>query len=87
MKTLISIQQQYIDTVNAGLARWAHRKGIRGVAAGVGGHAARIVHGAHRKAVAELARLGYSEQMIAQAMRDAKDMAELERLAAAEQLP
>lgn len=74
MKTLIAIQQNYIDTVNAGIARWSHRK--------EGGHSGRISRGARHAAEKQLRRLGYSNQaQIDQIIQDARDMAALERLA------
>ena len=69
--TLIAIQDEYIQTVNAGIARWSHRKD--------GGHSGRITSGAYRLAARKLQRLGMSTEQIKQAIRDAKDMAELER--------
>ena len=73
MKTLIEIQQEYIDTLNAGIARWSHRKD--------GGHASRISRGARHAAEKNLRKLGYPEQQIPQLIQDARDMAALERLA------
>lgn len=69
--TLIGIQEEYIETLNAGLARWSHRKG--------GGHSHRIARGARHVAEKKLARLGFTDQQISQAIKDARDMAELER--------
>lgn len=72
--TLIGIQQEYIDTLNAGIARWSHRKG--------GGHSSRISRGARHAAEKKLRQLGYSDQkQIDQTVRDARDMASLERMA------
>ena len=73
-QTLIGIQEQYIETLNAGIARWSHRKD--------GGHAGRIARGARHAAEKQLRRLGYQdEKQIAQIITDARDMATLERLA------
>lgn len=72
MTNLIQIQQAYIDTVNAGIARWAHRPD--------GGHAGRIRRGAHRLALRRLARLGFAEADALAAIRQAADVAALERL-------
>jgi hypothetical protein len=69
--TLIQVQEQYVDTVNAGLARWAHRKD--------GGHSSRICRGAYHKAQKQLLSLGFTQPQIEQAIKDARDMAELER--------
>lgn len=71
MKTLIQIQDQYIETVNAGIARWSHRKD--------GGHSRRISRGARHAAEKDLRSLGFTSQQIDQAIKDARDMAELER--------
>lgn len=73
MKTLIGIQEEYVATVNAGIARWAHRKD--------GGHAGRIMRGARRRAEGELRRLGFTDSQVAAAIGDARDMAALLRLA------
>lgn len=69
--TLIQVQEQYIETVNAGLARWSHRKD--------GGHSSRIRRGAYHKAQKQLASLGFAQEQVEQAIKDARDMAELER--------
>jgi len=71
--TLTQIQDQYIETVNAGIARWSHRKN--------GGHADRVRRGAFHKAEKQLRSLGFSQGQIAQAIKDARDVAELERVA------
>jgi hypothetical protein len=73
MTTLIAIQDRYVATVNAGRARWAHRPD--------GGHLSRIRRGARHTAEQALARLGYTPGQAAQAIADARDMAELEWLA------
>jgi hypothetical protein len=73
MKSMISIQETYIETINAGMARWAHRKD--------GGHMSRIRRGARTAATKQLARLGFNEVQIEQAIKDAQDLAELERKA------
>jgi hypothetical protein len=70
--TLIGIQEKYIETLNAGIARWSHRKD--------GGHASRISRGARHAAEKSLRKLGYSDdKQIAQIIQDARDMATLER--------
>ncbi len=72
--TLIGIQEKYVETMNAGIARWSHRKG--------GGHASRISRGARHAAEKSLRKLGYTDdKQIAQIIQDARDMAALERLA------
>jgi hypothetical protein len=84
IKTQISIQDEYVATVNSAIARWSHRRGIPGIAYGVGGHAGRIIGGAHRKAEAQLRKLGFSDAQIKTAIADARDMAELIRRAEVE---
>jgi hypothetical protein len=71
-KTLIQIQEEYIETVNAGIQRWGHRKD--------GGHAHRIRRGARNKGIKELQKIGYTDpKQIDQILRDAHDMAALLR--------
>lgn len=73
MKTLIAIQEEYIETVNSGIERWSHRKG--------GGHMRRISRGAHHKAEAALRKIGYvSQDQIDSVIKQAREMAELERI-------
>ena len=71
MKTLIEIQEQYVETLNAGIVRWSHRKD--------GGHTSRISRGARHTAEKSLRKLGFTEQQIPQLIQDARDMAALER--------
>ena len=72
-ETLMGIQETYIETLNAGIARWSHRKD--------GGHASRISRGARHTAEKRLRKLGYADdKQIAQIIQDARDMATLERL-------
>ncbi len=71
-QTIISIQQQFIDTVNAGHTRWSHRPN--------GGHIRRIQRGAWNRAATALRKLGYTDQSdIAGIISQARDVAELER--------
>jgi hypothetical protein len=73
--SLIAIQDEYIETVNAGIARWSHRKD--------GGHSQRISRGARHIAEKQLRKIGYTDQkQIDQIIQDARDMAVLERMAA-----
>ena len=76
MKSLVGIQEEYIATVNAGIARWSHRKD--------GGHAGRIARGARHRAEAALRRLGFTDSQVAAAIADARDMAALLRISDAE---
>jgi hypothetical protein len=74
-QTLIGIQEEYIETLNAGMARWSHRKD--------GGHSHRIARGARHAAEKQLRKIGFTdEKQIAQVIQDARDMATLERLEA-----
>jgi hypothetical protein len=71
-KTLIGIQEEYIETLNAGVARWSHRKD--------GGHSQRISRGARHAAEKSLRKIGYTDdRQITQIIQDARDMAILER--------
>ena len=70
---LIGIQDEFVETVNAGIARWSHaRKHYSG---DLGGHANRVYSGAHRVASKKLAKLGFSKQQIHVLLKDAWDMA------------
>lgn len=69
--TLIGIQEEYIETINAGIERWSHRKD--------GGHASRIARGARTVATRKLSHIGFTGTQIDQILRDARDMAALIR--------
>lgn len=72
METLIGIQDKYVETLNAGIARWAHRRN--------GGHTSRISRGARHAAEKGLRRLGFTDgKQIDQIIQDARDMASLIR--------
>lgn len=69
MTTLIGIQQEYIKTLNAGIARWSHY-----------GHFGRIARAARHAAERRLRKIGFTnEKQIAQIIQDARDMALAER--------
>lgn len=71
-KTLIGIQEEYVETLNSGIARWSHRKD--------GGHSHRIARGARHAAEKQLRKIGFmDEKQIGQVIQDARDMATLER--------
>lgn len=71
-KTLIQIQEEYIETVNLGIQRWGHRKD--------GGHSQRIRRGAFNRGMKELTKLGFTDDaQMRQILRDAHDMAALLR--------
>jgi len=68
---MIQIQDELIESLNAGFARWAHRKN--------GGHSRRVRRGALRTAEKKLQKLGYEQAQIDQILRDAEDVAKLNR--------
>ncbi len=77
-KSMITIQDEFVATVNAGFARWSHRKGTAFQACG--GHYSRIRGGAWKKAERELKKIGFTDPaQIKQIINDAEDMAKLER--------
>ncbi len=72
-KSMIGIQEEYIETLNAGIARWSHRPD--------GGHSGRISRGARHQAEKELRKLGFdSQHTIDSIIQDARDMAALARI-------
>lgn len=76
-KSIIAIQDEFVATVNAGFARWSHRKGI--AYQRCGGHYSRIRGGAYKKAERALTKIGFTPVQIKQIIKDADDIAELER--------
>ena len=74
---LIGIQDEYVETVNAGIDRWSHAR--KRHAWDLGGHANRIAHGAHTVAEKKLLKLGFSKEQIRIVLKDAWDMASLIR--------
>jgi hypothetical protein len=76
-KNMIQIQDEFVATVNAGFSRWSHRKPWAGRQAG--GHFGRIWSGAYRKAAKALALWGFTDKQIREIIKDADDMAKLER--------
>lgn len=77
----IQIQQEYIDTVQSAYLRWGHRKGIKNIADGVGGHYGRTVRKASEKAISALMSWGYNESMATFLIHEAHDVVLLERSA------
>jgi hypothetical protein len=77
MQTLIAIQDTLVLDVNCAIAKWAHRPGS---AWSYGGHADRSIRAAKRKARARLERLGMSPSEVEYAVKQALDVAELERI-------
>lgn len=69
--SMIEIQDEYVEAVNAGFRRWSHRK--------YQGHFDRIRRGAWHRAEKALSRIGYNASQIGQIIKDADDMAILER--------
>ena len=81
-QTLIGIQDEYVETVNAGIARWSHaRKHYSG---DLGGHANRVANGARRVATKKLTKLGFSKEQGDVVLKDAWEMASLIRHAEVE---
>lgn len=77
---LIQIQDRYVARVNAAYGRWSHR--IRTHVWGVsGGHYSRARGAAHREAAQDLRKWGFTDAQIAQVIKDADDVAKLERFA------
>jgi hypothetical protein len=75
--TLIAVQSEYGERLNAARLRWGHCKGTAYQVCG--GHYNRIARKAGYDAERQLRRLGYSDpRQIAQVLKDARDMAELE---------
>lgn len=79
-RNLIQIQQDYIDTVSAGIDRWQHRQ-LRYRGSLDAGHAGRIRSGAFRRAMKALLAWGYTDKQARQVIRDAHDVMLLERAA------
>ena len=77
MKTLIGIQDEYIQTVIAGASRWEHRK-CAWDANRPGGHFTRIRRGAHTRAMKSLKALGFADEPAERIIKDAMDVAKLE---------
>ena len=72
LNTLTTMQDEYIAIVNAGHARWAHRRDR--------GHFPRIERGARKRLERGLARLGFNASQVAVSVQEARDMAELIRI-------
>jgi hypothetical protein len=77
-KTLTELQDEFVETVNAGIARWSHRHKLQWQVGG--GHANRIYHGAVSKLKGGLEKWDYTPDQIEACTKDARDMAELVRL-------
>lgn len=75
----IQIQQEYVDTVTAAYERWKHRKGIKNVAEGVGGHYSRTLWKAQQRAIKMLMGWGYNYSMALFFVNEAHDIVLLER--------
>lgn len=71
MKTIIQIQQEYMDTVSAGIDRWSHRRD--------GGHSGRIRAGAWRRAHKALTALGFNDAQARDQIKQTHEVMELER--------
>lgn len=78
-KNLMAIQDEFVATINAAHARWSHRKGFMWQKDRIGGHYARVYHGAQRKAHKDLAKWGFTTEQCAEIIRQAHEIAVLER--------
>jgi hypothetical protein len=78
---LIQLQERYIERVNAAFDRWSHRP--KPTWAKAGGHYSRIRRAAKRAALHDLMKWGLTEQQAHDVIRQADEMAELEREARA----
>lgn len=78
--TICAAQEEFTATINAGYARWEHRK-RPGHSLNMMGHYGRIYGGARKKLAAHLRRFGVKEAQIPVLIQDAVDVAELQRLA------
>jgi hypothetical protein len=76
---LIQIQERYIEEVNAAFARWDHRPKPPWEAAG--GHFGRRRRAAYRQALRALRGWGFNDNEAGQMLKQADDIAELERKA------
>jgi hypothetical protein len=74
---MIQIQQRYIERINAAFDRWSYRPKPSWQKAG--GHYGRAHRAARREAVRALFAWGFSEEQANLTIRQADDMAELER--------
>jgi hypothetical protein len=82
IRTLIGIQDEYIERLNAGIARWSHAR--QHYSGDLGGHANRVAKGARRLALKKLTKLGFSAEQVNAALKDAWEMASLIRHAEVE---
>ncbi len=76
--TLIGIQQEYIDKINGCYARWGVRRDHDHTYVPF---LSRVARGARHTAERKLLRCGFRPEQIPALIKDARDMAELERLA------
>ncbi len=77
MKTLIGIQDEFIQTVVAGASRWSHRS-CSWNQSKIGGHFRRICRGASTKALKSLKAIGFEGEQAEKIIADAMDVAKLE---------
>ena len=77
MKSIIGIQDEFIQTVVAGASRWSHRK-CSWNKSKIGGHFRRICRGASTKAMKALKTLGFTDDVAEKIIADAMDVAKLE---------
>ncbi len=77
-KSLVAIQEEYMETVSLGMDRWSHRRD--------GGHINRIQRGARKTAEKKLKKWGFCDEDVEQIIQQAKDMLALERAAVDDEL-
>jgi hypothetical protein len=74
---LVQIQDRFVERVNAAYARWSHSKRLDHQRCG--GHYDRSHRGAYREAMRDLLKWGFTPEQARAAIKDASDMADLER--------
>jgi hypothetical protein len=79
MKTLTAIQDQFIQRINAAHSRWSHRKGFEWQKDCIGGHYGRVYYGAQKEAHKQLSKYGFSIAQRMEIIKQAHDVAILER--------
>lgn len=75
---LQQIQDRFIEKVNAAAQRWGHRK-LSWDRSGIGGHFGRSRGAAWKEAMRDILAWGFTKQQATEIIRDAEQMADLER--------
>ena len=76
-RNLVQIQDRFVERVNAAYSRWSHRKRLDHQRCG--GHYGRSRSAAYREAMRDLLKWGFTPEQARAAIKDASDMADLER--------